>query len=102
LRPQLLLVERLGQFPGLAPVDFGEAGMQHRRLLGLIARRFGEPRLPLVQFANDNSSNGLDNFSVSAAAGAVAEPSTWVLSLLGFVGLGLLARTGRRARSRPA
>ena len=55
-----------------------------------------------IQFANDNSSNGLDNFSVSAAAGAVPEPSTWVLSLLGFVELGLLARTGRRARSRPA
>jgi PEP-CTERM motif len=53
-----------------------------------------------IQFANDNSFNGLDNFSVSA--GAVPEPSTWVLSLLGFVGLGLLARTGRRARSRPA
>jgi hypothetical protein len=54
-----------------------------------------------IQFANDNCSNGLDNFSVSAAAGAVPEPSTWVLSLLGFVELGLLARTGRRARSRP-
>jgi hypothetical protein len=49
-----------------------------------------------IQFANDDSSNGLDNFSVSAAAGAVPEPSTWVLSLLGFVGLGLLARTSRR------
>jgi len=36
------------------------------------------------------------NFSVSAAAGAVPEPSTWVLSLLGFVELGLLARTSRR------
>ena len=55
-----------------------------------------------IQFANDNSSNGLDNFSVSAAAGAAPEPSTWVLSLLGFVEPGLLARIGRRARSRPA
>jgi len=53
-----------------------------------------------IQFANDSSFNGLDNFSVSA--GTVPEPPTWVLSLLGFVGLGLLARTGRRALSRPA
>ena len=52
-----------------------------------------------IQFANDNSFNGLDNFSVSA--GTVPEPSTWMLSLLGFAGLALLARTGRRARSRP-
>jgi hypothetical protein len=29
---------------------------------------------------------------VSAAVGGVPEPSTWMLSLLGFLGLGLLAR----------
>jgi hypothetical protein len=52
-----------------------------------------------IQFANDNSANGLDNFSV-AGAGAVPELSTWVMSLFGFAGLGLLARTGRRAPSR--
>lgn len=54
-----------------------------------------------IQYSNDNSFNGLDNFSiVSAGGGAVPELSTWVLSLMGFVGLGLLARTGRRALSR--
>ena len=53
-----------------------------------------------IEYANDNSFNGLDNFSVNAAAGNVPELSTWVLSLMGFVGLGLLARTGRRALSR--
>jgi hypothetical protein len=52
-----------------------------------------------IQFANDNSANGLDNFSV-AGAGAVPELSTRVMSLFGFAGLGLLARTGRRAPSR--
>ena len=52
-----------------------------------------------IQFGNDNSANGLDNFSV-AGAGAVPELSTWVMSLFGFAGLGLLARTGRRGPSR--
>jgi hypothetical protein len=56
-----------------------------------------------IQFSNDNSANGLDNFSVtSSGGGAVPEPSTWVLALLGFVGLGLLARTGGKALSRLA
>jgi len=55
-----------------------------------------------IQFSNEISANGLDNFSVTSTGGSpVLEPSTWVLSLLGFVGLGLLARTGRRALSRP-
>jgi hypothetical protein len=52
-----------------------------------------------IQFANDTSFNGLDNFSV-ANTGSIPEPPTWVLSLLGFVGLGLLARTGRKVLSR--
>jgi PEP-CTERM motif-containing protein len=52
-----------------------------------------------ITFSNDNSVNGLDNFSVSTG---VPEPSTWILSLLGFAGLALLTRTGRRVLSRPA
>jgi hypothetical protein len=38
-----------------------------------------------VQFSNDNSFNGLDNFSV---ASAVPESSTWVMMLICFAGLG--------------
>jgi hypothetical protein len=54
-----------------------------------------------IQYSNDNSFNGLDNFSImSAGGGAVPELSTWALSLLGFVGLGLFARTGQRALRR--
>jgi hypothetical protein len=53
-----------------------------------------------IQFSNDTSFNGLDNFSVATAG--VPELSTWVLSLMGFVGLGLLARTGRRVLLRRA
>jgi hypothetical protein len=56
-----------------------------------------------IEYANDTFFNGLDNFSVvSAGVGSVPEPGTWMLLLLGFIGLGLLARTGRRARSRRA
>jgi hypothetical protein len=40
-----------------------------------------------IQFSNDNSANGLDNFSVTGTGGgAVPEPSTWLLSLVGFGG----------------
>jgi len=52
-----------------------------------------------IQYSNDNSFNGLDNFSVVGAGGDVPELSTWGLSLLGFAGLGLLVRSGRRARA---
>jgi hypothetical protein len=55
-----------------------------------------------IEFANDGSANGLDNFSVAGTGSTVPEPSTWMLSLLGFVGLALLAPTGRKALSRAA
>jgi hypothetical protein len=55
-----------------------------------------------IEYANDGSANGLDNFSVTGIGSAVPEPSSWVMSLIGFVGLGLLARTGRTVLSRPA
>ncbi|MCG2632349.1 hypothetical protein L6654_37680 [Bradyrhizobium sp. WYCCWR 13023] len=42
-----------------------------------------------VAFQNDNSFNGLDNFSVSNIS-AVPESGTWALMLLGFAGLGAL------------
>ena len=56
-----------------------------------------------IRFVNDTSFAGLDNFSVSSGLSVgrdVPELSTWVMSLFGFAGLGLLARTGRRAPSR--
>lgn len=40
-----------------------------------------------VGFRNDNSFDGLDNFSVSSIS-AVPEPTTWILLLLGFATLG--------------
>ena len=43
-----------------------------------------------IQFSNDNSANGLDNFSVSSG---VPEPSTWILLLIGLIGLGPFATT---------
>jgi hypothetical protein len=50
-----------------------------------------------IRFSNDNSYNGLDNFSITGGVATIPEPTTWVLSLLGFAGLGLIARRGRRA-----
>jgi hypothetical protein len=50
-----------------------------------------------IQFANDNSFNGLDNFSVLTG---VPEPSTWTLALIGLAGLGPFAATARRALRR--
>jgi PEP-CTERM motif len=50
-----------------------------------------------IKFSNDNSFNGLDNFSITGGVATIPEPTTWVLSLLGFAGLGLIARRGRRA-----
>ena len=50
-----------------------------------------------IQFANDNSFNGLDNFSVGSTGSAVPEPSTWILLLVGLIGFGPLAATGRKA-----
>jgi hypothetical protein len=47
-----------------------------------------------IQFANDSSFNGLDNFSVSSG---VPEPSTWMLLLIGLIGLGSFATTARSA-----
>jgi hypothetical protein len=47
-----------------------------------------------IQFADDSSFNGLDNFSVSSG---VPEPSTWTLLLIGLIGLGPFATTARRA-----
>jgi hypothetical protein len=54
-----------------------------------------------IQFANDNSFNGLDNFSVSSA---IPEPSTWILLLVGLIGLGPVAKGAIAAslRSSPA
>jgi hypothetical protein len=42
---------------------------------------------------------GLDNVDVEGAAGAIPEPSTWAMMLIGFAGLGLV---GYRARRRTA
>jgi PEP-CTERM motif len=50
-----------------------------------------------IQFANDSSYNGLDNFSVASSGSAVPEPSTWILLLIGLIGLGPFAATARRA-----
>jgi hypothetical protein len=42
-----------------------------------------------IQFANDNSFNGLDNFSVGSS---VPEPTTWMLLLIGLIVLGPFAK----------
>ena len=47
-----------------------------------------------IKFSNENSFNGLDNFSV---ASGVPEPPAWILLLMGLIGLGPLAATARRA-----
>jgi hypothetical protein len=50
-----------------------------------------------IQFGDDGSFIGLDNFSVSSGLAVgrdVPELSTSAMSLIGFAGLGLLARTG--------
>jgi len=49
-----------------------------------------------IKFSNDSSYNGLDNFSITGGVATIPEPTTWVLSLLGFAGLGLIARRSRR------
>lgn len=49
-----------------------------------------------IVYSNDNSFNGLDNFSV---ANGVPEPSSWILSLIGLIALAPFATTARRALS---
>jgi hypothetical protein len=52
-----------------------------------------------IKFSNDNSFNGLDSFSV---ASGVPEPSTWIMLLMGLIGLGPLAANARgRILQRP-
>ena len=34
---------------------------------------------------------GVDNFQISGGVGAVPEPSTWAMMLIGFAGLGFMA-----------
>jgi hypothetical protein len=54
----------------------------------------------VVQFGNDESFNGLDNFSVSddfTTSRDVPELSTWVMMLIGLIGMGLLAPSVRRS-----
>ena len=55
-----------------------------------------------IEFGDDGSFIGLDNFSVSSgglsSSRDVPELSTWAMSLFGFAGLGSLARTGRGLR----
>ena len=52
-----------------------------------------------VRFGNDESSNGLDNFSVSSGSlsstPVVPEPSTWAMMLIGLVGLSLFTTPAR-------
>jgi hypothetical protein len=50
-----------------------------------------------IQFANDNSFSGLDNFSVGSS---VPEPSTWILLLIGLIGFGPLVKGSLRASFR--
>jgi hypothetical protein len=53
-----------------------------------------------IHYSNDASFNGLDNFSV--AGSSVPEPSTWILLLIGMIGLAPFARTARSSlRSAP-
>jgi hypothetical protein len=54
-----------------------------------------------VRFGNDESFNGLDNFSVSSGGLSstrdVPELSTWVMMLIGLMGMGPLAPSVRRS-----
>jgi PEP-CTERM motif-containing protein len=54
----------------------------------------GAANIPLTQFY-DTHTDG----SFSTAAGAVPEPSTWAMMLMGFGGLGWLAQARRRKTS---
>lgn len=44
-----------------------------------------------VSFSDDITYVGLDSFSVSNSVSAVPEPSTWVMIILGFAGIGFLS-----------
>jgi hypothetical protein len=50
-----------------------------------------------INYANDRSYNGLDNFSVTNNIPTIPEPSTWVLAILGFIGIGSFVKTFRIA-----
>jgi PEP-CTERM motif len=56
-----------------------------------------------VRFGNDESFNGLDNFSVSSGGLSstrdVPEPSTWAMMLIGLMGLSLSATPARGSLS---
>ena len=47
----------------------------------------GDESVPLTQFYDTHTGG-----TFSTAAGAVPEPSTWAMLLLGFIGLGVMAR----------
>lgn len=52
-----------------------------------------------LTFYNDNDPAGVrfQNMSYNAVAGPVPEPATWLMLLIGFGGIGLQIRRGRRA-----
>jgi PEP-CTERM motif len=56
-----------------------------------------------VRFGNDESFNGLDNFSVSSGGLSstrdVPEPSTWAMMLIGLMGLSLFTTPARGSLS---
>jgi hypothetical protein len=71
----------------------------------VISLRFANPlgysADPLVDFLTESSAIGFPNYSMSvtgfvAPVPGAPEPSTWAMTLLGFVGLGFLAHRRRR------
>jgi hypothetical protein len=78
---------------------------------GVVFTNPGKPQAGIVPMTNltsayagfsalaDGGISRLDNFAIDGPTGAVPEPSTWAMMLLGFTGVGFMAY---RRKSKPA
>jgi len=83
----ILLATGFQDFPGAAPTHFSGS---YTSAGGIY-----------ILFGPDGYNGGIDNidFTITAVASAVPEPSTWAMMILGFAGVGFMAY---RRQSKPA
>jgi hypothetical protein len=95
-----------GAFP-LAPFDNTSAGtaLQNSENIGFFPFNFGgfDPTVPAIYTIdlamNSEANSPLGSVEIQVDVGAVPEPSTWAMMLLGFAGVGFMAYRRRNQAS---